>query len=68
MGDVGRITPIGSFDFLFNVCQPDAGNPTELPGDFKLLEPVMSIEDKFSSGTCHRLVSNNVIEIGDHNG
>jgi hypothetical protein len=63
IGDVGRITANGSFDFLFNVCQADAGNPIILPVDLEPLEPIISIEDTFSSGTC--LSSENVIENGD---
>ena len=64
IGDVGRITANGSFNFLFNVCQADVA--AALPDNFEPLEPIMSIEDKFSSGTC--LSSEDVIEIGDRIG
>jgi len=36
VGDVGRITPSGSFDFLFNACYPANHpiNPEVLPDGF----------------------------------
>ena len=41
IGDVGIITPSGSFDFLFNICLPvgDPINPEELPEHFTPIDP-----------------------------
>ena len=52
IGDVGTLTAEGAFDFLFNVCQSDAGNPIELPDEFKLLKPSIRSYHKFVPETC----------------
>ena len=39
IGDVGRVTPDGAFDFLFNACVPPDHpiNPPTLPDNFEVL-------------------------------
>ena len=41
IGDVGIITPDGSFSFIFNICVPrnDPINPQSLPEDFSPIHP-----------------------------
>ena len=51
IGDVGVFTPDGAFDFLFNICKPEAGNPTELPDEFELLESDIRSNCKYAAGT-----------------
>jgi hypothetical protein len=53
IGDVGRITPDGSFDFLFNVdsAQATSVNPPNLPRDFETMPPIEIISyDYFQPG------------------
>ena len=42
IGDVGRITPDGAFDFLFNIdsSQASSVNPPTLPKDFETIPPI----------------------------
>ena len=68
IGDVGTLTADGAFDFLFNICQPDTGNPAELPDNFELLEPSIRSYRKFAPSAC--LTSDHVdhlMEAGDQN-
>ncbi len=51
IGDVGTLTADGAFDFLFNICQPEAGNPTDLPNEFELLASNVTSDRKFAPGT-----------------
>ena len=51
IGDVGTLNADGAFTFLFNICQPEAGNPTKLPDDFELLEPHIISYRKFAPRT-----------------
>jgi len=47
IGDVGIITPEGSFSFIFNICVPrnDEINPRSLPEDFApIYPPIDSID------------------------
>jgi hypothetical protein len=53
IGDVGRITPHGAFDFLFNIdsSQASSVNPSTLPRDFETIPPIEIIsEDHFQPG------------------
>ncbi|KIL61354.1 hypothetical protein M378DRAFT_167001 [Amanita muscaria Koide BX008] len=64
IGDVGRITPDGAFDFLFNVdsAQPSAINPPTLPRDFEKVPPLqITSEDYFRQGA--QIFSDHVSEI-----
>lgn len=44
IGDVGRVTPEGVFDFFFNIYLPDGHpiNGNDVPDDFSPLQPYMS--------------------------
>ncbi|KAF8964089.1 hypothetical protein BDZ97DRAFT_1817925 [Flammula alnicola] len=47
VGDVGIITPSGSFDFLFNICLPrdHPVNSSEVPDDFTPVNPPLGGRD-----------------------
>jgi hypothetical protein len=50
IGDVGRVTTAGAFDFLFNICLPadHPVNPSVLPENFETVPPIdISIHHNF---------------------
>ena len=58
IGDVGIVTDLGGFDFLFNICRTrdDPINPEDLPDDFAPVHPPLNPTDvrkfrAFSSGS-----------------
>ena len=58
VGDVGIVTTLGAFDFLFNICRArdDPINPEELPEDFVPIYPPLNQTDvrkyrEFGSGS-----------------
>ena len=63
IGDVGTLTADGAFDFLFNICLPEAGNPTDLPDEFELLESNIRSYRKYAPGTS--LTSDNVEHVSE---
>ena len=66
IGDVGRITPDGSFDFLFNIdsSQANSVNPPILPRDFETIPPIGIISnDYFQPG--EHLLSDHVKQTRD---
>ena len=66
IGDVGRITPDGGFDFLFNIDSSRASlvNPPCLPRDFQTIPPIQIIaNDFFQRG--ERLLSDHVNQTKD---
>ena len=66
IGDVGRITPDGAFDFLFSIDSSQASlvNPSILPRDFETIPPIGILsEDRFQPG--EHLLSNDVKQTKD---
>ena len=66
IGDVGRITPDGAFDFLFNIdsSQASSVNPPTLPKDFETIPPIEILSDEyFQPGEC--LLSDHVKQTKD---
>ena len=66
IGDVGLVTPTGSFDFLFNACLPADHpiNPRVLPNNFEVLQLAdVSVNKNFDSGTL--LLSEHVKQAGE---
>jgi hypothetical protein len=57
IGDVGRITPEGAFDFLFNVDSSQASlvNPPILPRDFETIPPIGIISEGYFEPGQHLL-------------
>ena len=58
IGDVGLVTALGGFDFLFNICRArdDPINPQTLPDNFVPVDPPLDPTDvgrfrEFSSGS-----------------
>ena len=67
IGDVGIVTALGGFDFLFNICRTrdDPINPEELPDNFAPIYPPLNPIDirkfrEFSSGSY--LASSSIVQ------
>jgi hypothetical protein len=66
IGDVGRVTPDGAFDFMFNIDSSEASlvNPPTLPRNFETILPIeISSEPYFLPG--HHLLSDHVKQTKD---
>jgi hypothetical protein len=66
IGDVGRVTPDGTFDFMFNIDSSQAGsvNPPTLPTNFETIPPIEIKSDRYFLPGQH-LLSDNVKQTND---